>query len=327
MIITKTPYRISLFGGGTDLPEWYHQNGGAVLAFSIDKYCYILARNLPPYFDYRFRLSYSRVETCKLIDEIKHPALREAIRNYAPDKNLEINHHSDLPARSGIGSSSAFAVGLVSAISQILGKKLNQISLADEAIKLEQNFIGESVGSQDQITCSIGGINHIEFGGPNNWSAHPVVLNPEKIKEIEERCFLVFSGVTRISSEIQSGLTDGLLNKKVDLEELRLLVYKAKEILEQNRNLDEFGELLKLSWKLKKSMNAMSSTSVLDDFIDQGFKAGAIGAKVLGAGGGGFILFWLREGQKNEFSKKFSLGTHVPFEIDFEGSTVLESTL
>ena len=152
-------------------------------------------------------------------------------------------------------------------------------------------------------------------------------MNPEKINEIEERCFLVFSGVTRISSEIQSGLTDGLLNKKVELEELRLLVYRAKEILEQNRNLDEFGELLKTSWNLKKSMNAMSSTSILDDFIDQGFKAGAIGAKVLGAGGGGFILFWLREGQKNEFSKRFNLGTHVPFEIDFEGSTVLESTL
>ena len=232
-----------------------------------------------------------------------------------------------MPARSGIGSSSAFAVGLVSAISQVLGKKLNQISLADEAIRLEQEFIGESVGSQDQITCSIGGINHIEFGGPGNWSVNPIDLNPEKINEIEERCFLVFSGVTRISSEIQSGLTDGLLNKKVELEELRLLVYRAKEILEQNRNLDEFGELLKTSWNLKKSMNAMSSTSILDDFIDQGFKAGAIGAKVLGAGGGGFILLWLREGQKNEFSKRFNLGTHVPFEIDFEGSTVLESTL
>lgn len=327
MIITRTPYRISLFGGGTDFPIWYRIHGGEVLSFSIDKYCYLSCRSLPPFFDFNFRLVYSKVETCESIDEIVHPAFREVIRHFSNLRRLEIQHHGDLPARSGVGSSSAFVVGLISALTTLEGVDKSKLELARDAINLEQNLLGENVGSQDQIACSIGGINRIEFGTTQNWIAHPVLLDEKKIEEIENRCFLVFTGITRNSSDVSSGLIDDLDRKKSMLEKTKSLVADARNLLDTNGNLDGIGEFLLEAWRLKKEANPLAATPPLDEFIESGFKAGAIGAKVLGAGGGGFCLFWLKHNDRLRFRGAFQLGIEVPFKIDFSGVTVIARDL
>ena len=326
MIITKTPYRISLFGGGTDMPAWYQNNSGAVLSFSIDKYCYLMCRHLPPYFDYRFRLAYSRVETVSDIDHIQHPAIREGIRAYTPDLNLEINHHSDLPARSGIGSSSAFAVGLVNALSLFKGVKLTKFELANHAISLEQEKIGEHVGSQDQISCAVGGLNLINFGGQSNWNLKPIPLSLKRISEFEDRLFLIYSGISRLSSEITLGLLADIDLKAIELNALREVAMEAYKILISEGNLDSLGDLLKVSWDLKKKTNRLATVDSVDRLIEDGIEKGALGAKVLGAGGGGFILFWLKAGDRERFKSEFNYGTHVPVRIDNLGATTLEST-
>jgi D-glycero-alpha-D-manno-heptose-7-phosphate kinase len=323
LIITRTPYRISLFGGGTDIPLWYRSHGGEVLSFSIDKYCYISCRPLPPFFDFNFRLVYSRVETCNSIDEIVHPALREGIRHFSNLPRIEVQHHGDLPARSGVGSSSAFAVGLLSALATLEGVEKQKLQLARDAIFLEQNLIGENVGSQDQIACSVGGINHIEFGTFQDWSVHPFLLETKKIEEIEDRCFLLFTGITRNSSDISLGLIEGLHKKESMLNKTRSLVATARNIFDIDGNLDIIGELLLEGWHLKKEANHLAATPLLDEFIERGLSAGALGGKVLGAGGGGFCLFWLKQNDRQRFRKVFPLGIEVPFKIDFSGVTVL----
>ena len=327
MIITRTPYRISLFGGGTDLPIWYKKNGGEVLSFSIDKYCYLSCRVLPPFFDFNFRMVYSKVETCTELDEILHPALREGIRHFSSLRRLEVQHHGDLPARSGVGSSSAFAVGLLNALSALEGIRKPQLQLASDAIRLEQEIIGEIVGSQDQIACSIGGINHIKFGQQREWVAHPFLMDLNRVKDIEDRAFLVFTGITRNSSEISRGLVNGIESKSRIHNRTQLLVSEAKNILDSGGNLDEIGVLLQEGWKLKSEANPNAATSSLQEFMAKGDKAGAIGAKVLGAGGGGFCLFWLKSNDRERFRADFGLGIEVPFKIDFEGTTILASDL
>lgn len=323
MIITRTPYRISLFGGGTDIPLWYRSHGGEVLSFSIDKYCYISCRPLPPFFDFNFRLVYSRVETCNAIEDIMHPALREGIRHFSKLPRIEVQHHGDLPARSGVGSSSAFAVGLIGALATLEGVEKHKLQLARDAIHLEQNLIGENVGSQDQIACSVGGINHIEFGTSQEWIAHPLLLEAKKIEEIENRCFLLFTGVTRNSSDVSSGLIEDLHKKEFMLNKTRSLVSAARKIFDTAGNLDLIGDLLLEGWKLKKQANSLAATPILDEFIQKGLSAGALGGKVLGAGGGGFCLFWLKHNDRERFRRVFQLGIEVPFKIDFSGVTVL----
>jgi D-glycero-alpha-D-manno-heptose-7-phosphate kinase len=325
MIITKTPYRISLFGGGTDMPEWFERHGGAVLSFSIDKYCYLLCRDLPPYFDHRFHLSYSRVETVSDIEDIQHPAIREGIRLYTPLRNIEIGHHSDLPARSGIGSSSAFAVALVNSLNLLNGNRLTKQELARHAITLEREYIRESVGSQDQVACAMGGLNLIRFGGKGKWEIEPILLGISQKEDFEDRIFLVFSGISRLSSDITKGLLDNLETKKGELEALQEIAFEGYKILVKNENLDSFGPLLKQSWELKKRSNRLASVAEVDTVIDHGLEHGALGAKVLGAGGGGFILFWLKSGDKERFRSVFKMGTYVPVKIDSLGATTLES--
>jgi len=327
MIITRTPYRISLFGGGTDMPIWYKENGGEVLSFSIDKYCYLSCRELPPFFDFNFRLVYSKVETCIDVDEILHPAIREGIKHFSKLRRLEVQHHGDLPARSGVGSSSAFAVGLLNALATLEGIQKPKLQLASDAIRLEQEIIGEIVGSQDQIACSIGGINHIKFGQERDWVAHPFLLDLDRVREIENRAFLVFTGITRNSSEISQGLVEGIENKANVLNKTRHLVIEAKKILDSNANLDDLGVLLQEGWRLKREANPSSVTGNLQEFITKGEKAGALGAKVLGAGGGGFCLFWLKSDDRERFRNEFGLGIEVPFKIDFDGTTILANDL
>jgi D-glycero-alpha-D-manno-heptose-7-phosphate kinase len=323
MIITKTPYRISLFGGGTDHPAWYRENGGEVISFAINKYCYLTTRVLPPFFSHKYRIAYSKVETTNTIAEIQHPAVRVALRKYCSDLSLEIHHDGDLPARSGVGSSSAFAVGLIHSLSILQNKEISKEELANEAIYLEQIELNENVGSQDQIACAIGGLNYIKFGGRKEWVHEPLSVNVLKKNEIESRVVLIYTGVHRSSSDVQANLLIDLNKKTKTMQRTIELARQCKEVLLSETNLDEIGEMLVESWSLKKAMNSFAITPALDEIWVKSQRAGALGGKVLGAGGGGFCMFWVREGGREEFLKRFDFGTHVPVQISNEGSTCI----
>jgi D-glycero-alpha-D-manno-heptose-7-phosphate kinase len=323
MIITKTPYRISLFGGGTDHPAWYRENGGEVISFAIDKYCYLTTRVLPPFFDHKYRIAYSKVETTNTIAEIQHPAVRGALQKYCPDLSLEIHHDGDLPARSGVGSSSAFAVGLIHSLSILLKKEISKEELAKEAIHLEQVELNENVGSQDQIACAIGGLNYIKFGGQKEWVHEPISISNLKKLELESRMILIYTGVHRSSSDVQANLLIDLNKKTKTMQRTIELARECKEVLLSNMNLDEIGEMLVESWSLKKAMNSNAITPALEEIWVKSQRAGALGGKVLGAGGGGFCMFWVKEDGQEEFLERFDFGTHVPVQISNEGSTCI----
>lgn len=321
MIITRTPYRVSLFGGGTDHPTWYRDNGGAVLSFAIDKFCYINIRELPPFFSHRYRVAYSKVEMTKQLDEILHPAVREGFRKYAPNVSLELHHHGDLPAQSGVGSSSAFAVGLIHSLLALRGETVTLENLADQAIELEQKDLLETVGSQDQIACAIGGMNLIEFGKGDRWTASPLHLPSDYLAEIENRIVLLFTGISRSSSDISKSLLENLQSKADLMNRTHELALECNNILRDNRDLSLIGPMLLESWELKKRMNPASVTSLLDDFLERALKAGAEGGKILGAGGGGFCLFWVNPNNRDSFIRQMSPAVHVPIRISLEGST------
>lgn len=328
MIITRTPYRVSLFGGGSDFPDWYLNNLGKVISFTIDKYCYISARELPPFFEHDYRVSYSKVETAKKLDEIKHPAFREIIRKYGRDRKYEIHHHGDLPAKSGVGSSSAFAVGLINAMSKFEEIELTQMQIANAAIEMEQKILREIVGSQDQIACAVGGINEISFGPGAKWFNRSITLPDKTIREIENSAVLIFSGIQRVSSKISEHLLINLENSTKYLERNVELVDECIKILESGNNLVEIGNLLNESWKIKRTINPMSTNSFIDNFFNKALKCGAVGGKILGAGGGGFSLFWVDPNNRERFLRDFVLGVEVPFRVDFQGTTcVLNSDL
>jgi D-glycero-alpha-D-manno-heptose-7-phosphate kinase len=321
MIITKTPYRISLFGGGTDHPAWYKDNGGEVISFAIDKYCYLTTRVLPPFFDHKYRIAYSKVEMIKNIDEIQHPAVREGIRKFCPDLALEIHHDGDLPARSGVGSSSAFAVGLINSLFLLQNLELSSEDLANQAIILEQEILKENVGSQDQIACALGGVNYIKFGGEQEWVSEKLNLTTVMKNEIERRIILVYSGIHRSSSDIQANLLVDLKKKSKVMDRTIELARECNELLQTGKDLDVIGDMLNESWVLKKAMNSHAITPELEFLWQKSKSAGAIGGKVLGAGGGGFLMFWVKDGDQEKFVKEFDFGTHVPIKISEEGST------
>lgn len=323
MIITKTPYRISLFGGGSDHPVWYKKHGGEVISFAIDKYCYISTRILPPFFDHKYRIAYSKIETVNKFEKISHPAVREAIRKFCPELSLEIQHHGDLPARSGVGSSSAFVVGLIHSLLALQGQEISWQLLANEAIELEQNDLKENVGSQDQIACSLGGFNYIKFGGDLNWQATPIRTNSKFVDLMMERVILIYTGIPRISSDIQKSLLENIESKKRAMDRMIELSRQSKNIIENNGNLDFIGEMLDESWTIKREMNSAAIIPTLDDFYAEAKSAGAIGGKVLGAGGGGFCMFWIKEGEKQSFLSKFKIGLNVPVKISNHGSICL----
>ena len=323
MIITKTPYRISLFGGGTDHPSWYKKHGGEVISFAIDKYCYISARILPPFFDHKYRIAYSKIETVNDFKKILHPAVREAIRKFSPDLSLEIHHDGDLPARTGIGSSSAFTVGLINSLLLLKERVVSSRELANEAIELEQIDLKENVGSQDQIACALGGMNYIEFGGNLNWEATPITLSSSFQELITNRVVMVYTGITRISSDIQANLLINLDKKFTTMQRTTELTRECRKIFEQGGDLDLIGDMLVESWSLKREMNNLAITPALDEVWEKSISAGALGGKVLGAGGGGFCMFWVKEGGREEFLNNFNLGTYVPVRISNIGSTCI----
>jgi D-glycero-alpha-D-manno-heptose-7-phosphate kinase len=326
MILTKTPYRISLFGGGSDFPLWYLENGGQVLSFTIDKFCYISARILPPFFSHKHRVVYSQIETVTSVENIRHPAVREIIRHYYTlEHGLEIHYDGDLPARSGVGSSSAFAVGLIHAI-KLLSRSGSTDSkiLARDAIDLEQNILKENVGSQDQIACSVGGFNAISFEAITGlWATQTLDLSNNNRHEFEDRLVLVYSGLSRKSSDVSQGLIENLQKRNVSMNRVMELAKSAELLLRSNFDLDPLGEMLEESWSIKKSSNPHSITPELEDLRNAALRAGATGIKVLGAGGGGFILCWLSSNSRDKFLANFRFGTVVPFHIYSGGTQVI----
>lgn len=320
MVITKTPYRISLFGGGTDHPAWYKKYGGEVISFAIDKYCYLTVRILPPFFDYKYRIIYSKNETVKNLEEILHPAVREGIRKFSPDLSLEIHHDGDLPARTGVGSSSAFTVGLIHSLLILQNQSITSRQLANEAIKLEQSDLMENVGSQDQIACALGGMNYIKFGGALDWEAKPIELSIKFRESIMNRIVMIYTGIQRTSSDIQANLLVNLDKKLVVMHRSIELARECRRIFEKEGDLDLVGEMLNESWSLKRRMNSASITPQLDDAWEKAKFAGALGGKVLGAGGGGFCMFWVKENGREEFINKFNFGLYVPIQISNVGS-------
>jgi D-glycero-alpha-D-manno-heptose-7-phosphate kinase len=323
MIISRTPFRVSFFGGGTDYPEWYREHGGAVLATTIDKYCYISLRELPPFFDHRFRVVYSIVENVRDIAEIQHPAVRGVLEWLKVGKGLEIHHDGDLPARSGMGSSSAFTVGLLNAVHALDGRHVSREQLATEAIYVEQCVLREHVGLQDQISAAFGGFNHIAVAQNGTYSVSPIVLPRERLESLQNHLLLVFTGISRTANEIAETIVGNLKNKSIDMHTMRQMVDHAIAILSTpSTDLIEFGRLLRQAWTLKRSMSDRVTNAAVDNLLDVAVHAGAIGGKLLGAGGGGFMLLFVRPEDHAQVRTALGKLTSVPFKFDMSGSRI-----
>ena len=324
MIITRTPFRVSFFGGGTDYPAWYQQHGGEVLSTTIDKYCYITCRHLPPFFEHKHRIVYSVIENVQHWDQIKHPAVRAVLGWANCSKGLEIHHDGDLPARSGLGSSSSFTVGLLHAIAALKGSYVSKEQLTKDALHIEQNVIGESVGSQDQIAAAYGGFNRIEFLRSGNFSVSPVVLKKTRHKEFQRHLMLFFTGFSRIASEVAKAQIANLGQREAELKRMHQMVDEATRILQSTtRPIEEFGDLLHESWMLKRGLSDKVSTPEVDQLYAAARDAGAIGGKLLGAGGGGFMLLFARPEHQARIKEALKHLVHVPFAFDDSGSRVM----
>lgn len=330
MIISKTPYRISFFGGGSDYPEWYLENGGAVISSTINKYIYITCRELPPYFEHKHRIVYSIVEEVKKIDEIRHNVVKHALKNILKKNNLnlgfEIHYDGDFPSRTGMGSSSSFVVGLLNVLNNFFDKKISKKKLADQSIYLEQKILKEVVGSQDQIATSIGGFNEITFGKNGIYKINPLLTEKKDLKILQNNLVLVFAGIRKNSStanDVASTYVNKLkTQKKKEIFELMEHVKIAKKII-KTKNFDDLGFLLNETWKIKKELSSSVSNSKLDDIYQFGLNCGATGGKLLGAGSSGFFLFYVPNSKKKRFIKKFKNFITVPFEFERNGSKII----
>jgi len=321
MIITRTPLRISFFGGGTDYPAWYRENGGAVLTTSIDKYCYINCRHQPPFFESRYRIAYRNIELCMNRDEIKHPSVRACLSDMNIREGVEIVYAGDLPARSGLGSSSSFTVGLVNALYALQGKMISKGDLAKKAIHIEQNVIGEPVGSQDQIIAAHGGLKLISFN--NDIIVQPVVLSPARLELLQNHLMLFYTGTSRYGAVIAQDKIENMPRRQGELRRIHELVYEALEVLTSGSNISEFGGLLQESWLLKRSLSEKVSTPGIDGLYDIALASGAIGGKLLGAGGGGFLLFFVPQERRKHLKTALQSLLHVPFSFEHDGSKVI----
>jgi D-glycero-alpha-D-manno-heptose-7-phosphate kinase len=323
MIISRTPFRISFFGGGTDYPDWYRKHGGAVLATTIDKYCYITARHLPPFFEHRICLVYSKIEYCQTIEEIAHPSVREVLRFLDVQRGVEIHHDGDIPARSGMGSSSAFTVGLLHALYALKGQMVSKHQLAMESVHLEQDVLKETVGSQDQVLAAYGGFNHITFAPNGEISVRPVTLSRDRMLELNAHVMLFYTGIKRTASTIADTYVNDIDDKRRQLRLMRELVDEGVSILGGGQDLGGFGELLHEAWQAKRSLSATVSNSYVDDIYDQARAAGAIGGKLIGAGGGGFIVFFAPPERHAAIRERLAKLIHVPVKFEFGGSQII----
>ena len=323
MAITKTPFRMSFFGGGTDMEWYFREHGGEVLSTTFDKYCYVSVRHLPPFFDYSSEIVYSRIERVKDVSEIEHPLVRNTMQLLG-ENDLRITYDADLPARSGLGSSSSFAVGLVHAILAMNRKRAAKRTLSELAIKIERELCNEEGGWQDQIAAAYGGLNHIEFDRAG-FHVSPVRITEEKKEELDQNLLLYFTGFTRFSSEIQKANKAGSVQDRIlTLEKFRPLTMRASSILENNAlSLDEFGILLGEEWELKKQTGKSVTSDKIDHLYKTGIDAGALGGKLLGAGGGGFLLLYVPKDRQEAVREAMSHLLEVPFHFEEKGSILL----
>lgn len=323
MIITKTPFRMSFFGGGTDMEEYFRENGGAVLSTTFDKYCYVNVRHLPRFFDYSTELSYSKTERVTDTEEIQHPAIRNAMKMLDMHE-IRLTYEADLPARSGLGTSSSFAVGMLNAFYALKGKYADKKTLADEAIYLERTLCQEMGGWQDQIAASFGGFNRINFNA-DGYEVLPVIISPKRKQLLNDNLLMFFTGFTRFSSDVQrTNQTSGRDDKKLRLQKMHELVNEAEVILtDKNKDIDDFGRLLDTTWRLKKGTGSAVSTGSIDELYEKGMKAGALGGKLLGAGGGGFLVFYVQPEKQEAVREAMKELMYIPFKFENNGTQVI----
>lgn len=328
MVITRTPFRISFFGGGTDYPIWYkNHGGGSVISTTIDKYCYIITRYLPPFFKYKYRIRYTKRELTKNLQSIKHPSVRECLKFLKINDGIELVHTSDLPAMSGLGSSSSFTVGFLHSLYGLLDKKITKKQLAYDAIHVEQNLIKEIVGSQDQVAASFGGFNKIDFYPDNKISVKPINISLENIADLEDHLLLFFTGFQRTASEIATEFVKNSIKKEKELQLINNLTKNAlKALTKSQKGFLEVGNLLDEHWQVKKKLATNISTPFIDDVYQAAKEAGAVGGKVLGAGGGGFMVFFVDKESKEKVKKKLKKLLCVPFKFENSGSQIIYQT-
>lgn len=324
MIITQTPFRMSFFGGGTDFPDFYKEHGGAVISTTFDKYCYVNVRHLPRFFDYSTELSYARTERVNRIEDIEHPAIREAMK-YLDMHEIRLTYEADLPARSGLGTSSSFAVGMLNAFYVLKGKYADKRKLADEAIHLERELCREKGGVQDQIAASFGGMNRINFN-EDGYTVNPIIISPDRKSILNQNLMLFFTGFSRFSSDIQTAAEKNLGSKQAQLLEILSLVDEAEKILTSKTELVEFGRLLDYTWRLKREITDKVSTDSIDAIYSKAIAAGATGGKLLGAGGGGFLLFYVEPDRQEAVRKGLEDLLYVPFTFENAGTRVIHYT-
>lgn len=323
MIITKTPFRMSFFGGGTDMEDYFKANGGAVLSTTFDKYCYVNVRHLPRFFDYSTELSYSKTERVTDIDDIQHPAIRNAMKMLDMHE-IRLTYEADLPARSGLGTSSSFAVGMLNAFYALKGKYADKKKLADEAIHLERVLCNEAGGWQDQIAASFGGFNRINFDS-DGYEVLPLIISPERKEKLNNNLLMFFTGFTRFSSDVQrANNVSGTEDKRLKLKKMYDLVNDAEAVLtDKNQDLDDFGRLLDVTWRLKKGTGSAISTGNIDELYEKGLSAGALGGKLLGAGGGGFLVFYVQPEKQNAVREAMKDLMYIPFKFENGGTRVI----
>jgi len=324
MIITRTPLRISFFGGGTDYPVWYREHGGAVLATTIDKSCYITCRQLPPFFEYHSRISYSKVENVNSNDAIEHPSVRGCLQFLEISGGIEIHHVADLPARTGLGTSSAFTVGLLLGLYALKNQMRDKHALASDAIHVEQHLLQEAVGSQDQVSAAYGGFNRINFHPDGTIEVNRVLTSPARLAELERHLALYFTGFSRTASEIAKEQIKMTPHRKSELDTMLQMVDEAEAIItSSSRPLEEFGRLLHESWKLKRTLTNNISNASIDEIYEAGRSAGALGGKLLGAGGGGFMMFFIPPERREVLRARLKKLLCIPFNISHRGSHVV----
>ncbi|MCW9035109.1 MAG: kinase [Rhodospirillales bacterium] len=321
MIISRAPFRVSFFGGGTDYPTWFQENGGQVLSTTIDKYCYITARFLPQFFDYKSRIVWSKVENVINTDEIQHPVVREVLNYLKINQGIEIHHIGDLPARTGLGSSSSFTVALLQALYGLQEEMRSKKSLANEAIFVEQQLLSEAVGVQDQVAVAHGGFNHIEIRKNGTFNVNPMIVPRKRLNELEDSLMLFYSGVSRFASDIATKKIEAIPNKKVELNTLSTFVDAAIRILREG-DIHDFGRLLHESWLVKRSISSAISTDVIDDIYNKAVTAGALGGKILGAGGGGFVLIYAQREKQPSVRKALESYLEIPVKFETGGAQV-----
>lgn len=323
MIISRTPFRISFFGGGTDYPGWYEEHGGAVLSTSFDKYTYITCRELPPFFNHKYRIAYSKVENANAISDIQHPAIRAVLEQLDFKRGLEIHCDADLPARSGLGSSSSFVVGLLHSLTALQGRRVTADWLAKESTRIEQSVLHEHVGSQDQAAAANGGLNLIHFQKDGNLRLDPLILPNSRKQEFNDHLMLFFTGFSRISSDIAKAHVENMSKNATELHEMRAMVDEAIAILCSGRDIRALGDLLHQGWLHKRNMSSQVSNPSIDALYDRARASGAIGGKLLGAGGGGFMLMFVTPGDQAAVKAELSDLIHVPFKFETSGSQVI----